>query len=83
MALDAETKEELLELLKQVVSEAVEVHPLSNEEVEWVRLAIQSEANRAAFRKAVIEKTFIALLGSGFLALFGYAANFFKDHWKM
>ena len=83
MALDAETKQELLKLLKQVVSEAVEVHPLSDEEVQWVRMAIKAEADRAAFRKAVIEKTFVGLLSTLGLGFLGYVANFFRDHWKM
>jgi len=56
MSLDGMTKEDLVALLKEVVLEAVEAHPLSDEEVQWVRMAIEAEAKRAAFRKAVIEK---------------------------
>ena len=57
MNLDEQTKLELVELLKAAVVQAVEVHPLTDEETKWVRMAIKSEADRAAFRKAVIEKT--------------------------
>ena len=82
MTLDAQTKEELLTLLKEVVVEAVEAHPLSDEEVKWVRMAIQAEANRAAFRKAVIEKTFVGLISAGVLAGGAWVVNFFSEHWK-
>ena len=76
------TKEELTIILREIVSEVVEKHPLTDEEVQWVRLAIQSEANRAEFRKAVIEKTLLALLGSGFVAVGGVIVNYISNHWK-
>ena len=70
----------VLEPLSQ--SSSSEVHPLSDEEVKWVRMAIQSEADRAAFRKAVIEKTFAALVGAGFLAAIGWIGRYIAEHWK-
>ena len=82
MNLDSLTKEELISLLKEVVMEAVEARPLSDDEVKWVRLAIEAEANRAAFRKAVIEKTFIGLMSTALLGAIMYGFEFFKDHWK-
>ena len=82
MSLDGMTKEDLVLLLKEVVREAVESHPLSDEEIQWVRMAIEAEARKAAFRKAVIEKTFIGLISSGALGLFYYAVEFFKAHWR-
>lgn len=82
MSLDGMTKEDLVLLLKEVVKEAVESHPLSDEEIQWVRMAIEAEARKAAFRKAVIEKTFVGLLSSGALGLLVYAADFFRAHWK-
>lgn len=75
-------KEELILLLKEVIAEAVEQHSLSDDEVKWVRLAIEAEAKKAAFRKAVIEKTFIGLVSSGALALIYYTIDFVKIHWK-
>lgn len=75
-------KEELKNLLKEVINETVEQRPLSDEEVQWVRLAIQAEAKRAAFRQAVIDKTFIGLMSSAAIGLFMYAIEFFKSHWK-
>jgi hypothetical protein len=82
MALNQIEKEELVALLKEVISEAVEQHPLSDDEIKWVRLAIEAEAKRAAFRKAVIEKTFIGLLSSAAIALVMYGLELFKVHWK-
>ena len=77
MSIENLTKEELLEVVKAAVASAVESHPLSPEEIQWVRLAIQSEAERAAFRKAVIEKTLISLVwaaavGIGILIFNGF-----------
>jgi hypothetical protein len=82
MSLEGMNKEDLVALLKEVVQEAVESHPLSDEEIKWVRMAIEAEAQRAAFRKAVIEKTFIGLISSGGLALVYYIGDFIKLHWK-
>jgi len=82
MALNQLDREELVILLKEVISEAVEQHPLSDDEVKWVRLAIEAEAKRAAFRKAVIEKTFIGLMSTALIGAIMYGIEFFKDHWK-
>jgi hypothetical protein len=82
MALNQLDKEELVNLLKEVIAEAVEQHPLSDDEVKWVRLAIEAEAKRAAFRKAVIEKTFIGLLSSAAIGLIMYGIEMFRTHWR-
>jgi len=62
MTLDDQTKSELITLLKEAVLEAVEHHPLTDEEIQWVRMAIKAEAERAALRKAIIEKTLAGLV---------------------
>jgi hypothetical protein len=82
MALNQLDKEEFVILLKEAILEAVESHPLSDDEVKWVRLAIEAEAKRAAFRKAVIEKTFIGLLSSAAIGLIMYGIDMFRTHWK-
>lgn len=82
MAFTELDKEELKNLLKEVINETVEQRPLSDEEIQWVRLAIEAEAKRAAFRKAVIEKTFIGLMSSAAIGLIMYGIEFFKAHWK-
>lgn len=63
------TKEELLELVKDAVSSSVVVHPLTTEEIHWVRLAIKAEVERAEFRKAVIQKTLAGLLWAGLVGI--------------
>ena len=82
MSLDGMTKEDLVLLLKQVVKEAVEAHPLSDEEIQWVRMAIEAEARKAAFRQAVIDKTFIGLMSSAAIGVVMYGIEFFRNHWK-
>lgn len=82
MTLDEHTRLELVQLVKEAVNQAVEAHPLSPQEVTWVRMAIEAEANRAAFRKAVIEKTFVGLISAGALAGGAWVVDFFVRHWK-
>lgn len=82
MILDDQTKQELVNLVKHAVSEAVEAHPLSPDEVHWVRMAIEAEANKAAFRKAVIEKTFVGLISAATLGAGAWLIDFFMKHWK-
>jgi hypothetical protein len=53
---------------------------LSQDEQRWVRMAIQREAERAALRKAVIEKTLAALIWSGLLALGTMVASWSVQH---
>jgi F0F1-type ATP synthase delta subunit len=73
-------KEELKTFLKEVIAEAA--HPLSDDEIKWVRLAIEAEAKKAAFRQAVIDKTLIGLLSSGVIGLIYFCIDTFKNHWK-
>jgi F0F1-type ATP synthase delta subunit len=80
MTLNGLDKEELKTLLKEVFAEAA--HPLSDDEIKWVRLAIEAEAKKAAFRQAVIDKTLIGLLSSGVIGLVYFCIDAFKNHWK-
>ena len=75
-------KQELLELLKEVVAEVVEQHPLSDDEVQWVRLAIKEQARKAAFRQAVIDKTLLGLVSSGVLWAIYQVFDLVKNHWR-
>jgi hypothetical protein len=75
-------KQELIELLRQVVAEAVESHPLTNDEVQWVRMAIQAEAERAKLRKAIIEKSLAGLVWIAIVAAGGWIADYVVAHWK-
>lgn len=82
MSLESMTKEELLELVKEAVSSSVVVHPLSQEEIHWVRLAIKAEAERAAFRKAVIEKSLITLAVAALTWLGYFLVDVFQTYWQ-
>jgi len=82
MILDDQTRLELVQLVKTAVSEAVEQHPLSPDEVHWVRMAIQAEAERAEVRKAIINKTLAGLVWIGIVAAGGWVADFVMSHWK-
>ena len=82
MILDDQTRLELVQLVKSAVSEAVEAHPLSPDEVHWVRMAIQAEAERSELRKAIINKTLAGLMWVAIVAVSGWFADFFMSHWK-
>ena len=75
-------KEELVAILKEVINESVESHPLSDEEVEWVRLAIQEQVRRAKFRQAGIDKTLIGLMSAALLWLGSKMVEVVMAHWK-
>lgn len=75
-------KDELTALLREIVSEAVESHPLSDDEVQWVRMAIKAEADRAALRKAIIEKSLASLFWLCIVGAGSWVADYVASHWK-
>ena len=54
--------------------------PLTEQESEWVRLAIRKEAQAIEFRKAIIEKSLSALIGSILIAIAGAFMVWFGTH---
>lgn len=82
MSIENLTTDDLLDLVKTAIHEAVETHPLTPEEARWVRLAIQAEAERAELRKAIIHKTFSGLVWIGIVAAGGWVLDWFMSHWK-
>jgi hypothetical protein len=76
---------ELLELIQATIKETVVQlaieHPLSQDEIVWVKLAIKAEADRAAFRKAVIDKTLTSLIVAALGAVGLYCLDYFTAHW--
>ena len=76
------TKAELVELIKQAVNQSIESHPLSSEEIQWVRLAIQAEVERADLRKAIINKTLTGLVWILIVAAGGWILDYVASHWK-
>ncbi len=75
----------LVELIRETIKETViQVsleHPLTPEEITWVRLAIKAEAKRDAFRQAVIDKTLTGLIVTMLGALGVYLLQYFNAHW--
>lgn len=56
---------------------------VTNDEVRWVRLAIQREAERAALRKAIIDKSLTGLVWMFLLALGKVFYEYALSHgWK-
>lgn len=53
---------------------------LTEEEQQWVRLAIQKEAQSIRLRQAVIEKTLAGLVWSGLVGLGYVIVDFLKNH---
>lgn len=76
------SKEELATLIKEAIEATIQSHPLTPEEVQWVRLAIEAQAERAALRKAVIEKTFTGLIWAALVTGGGYLVSWFSSHWR-
>ena len=57
--------------------------PLSDDEAEWVRLAIKREAQSIKLRQAVIEKTLAGLVWAAVVGLGYVALDYLKAHgWK-
>jgi hypothetical protein len=76
---------ETLLLIQDTIRETVAPlaidHPLSQDEIVWVKLAIKAEADRAAFRKAVIDKTLTSLIVAALGAVGLYCLDYFTAHW--
>lgn len=53
---------------------------LTDEEQQWVRLAIQKEAQAIALRKAVIEKTLSGLVWAGLVGIGYVILDFLRNH---
>lgn len=81
------TPEERSALVESITAALKESHltpQLSEEELQWVRLAIAAEARKIKFRDAIIEKTvgsLILLAITGTIGFIGYLINdFFHTH---
>lgn len=53
---------------------------LTDEELQWVRLAISAEARKIKFRDAVIEKSLTGLVWSGIVGVAYVFLDFLKNH---
>lgn len=70
-------------LVRGAVREAVLEHALTPEERQWVKLAIQSEAQSIKLRQAIIEKTLTGLVWAVIVGIGLVIGEYFKNHgWK-
>lgn len=79
-------RDELVVAIQEIVTTAASnQHTLTEEEAQWVRLAIKAEAERAALRKAIIEKTLTGLVWSAICVIGVYVWDHmtaFADYMK-
>lgn len=74
------TSDERLELIKDLTEALRSSSHLSEEEQQWVRLAIKKEAQSISLRQAIIEKTLIGLVWMGILGIFYILKEFLFAH---
>jgi len=55
-------------------------HNLSEEELQWVRLAISAQARKIRFRDAVIEKSLAGLVWAAIVGVGYILVDFLKSH---
>jgi hypothetical protein len=75
-------RQELVALVTHAVETAVVNNRLSPDEIHWVRMAIQAEAERASLRKAIIEKSLAGLMWIAIVAAGGWLVDFVTSHWR-
>jgi hypothetical protein len=75
-------RQELLSLVTTAVESVVVNNRLSPDEIHWVRMAIQAEAERASLRKAIIEKSLAGLMWIAIVAAGGWLVDFVTSHWR-
>ena len=73
---------ELVSLVTTAVESVVVNNRLSPEEIHWVLMAIQAEAERASLRKAIIEKSLAGLMWIAIVAAGGWLVDFVTSHWR-
>ena len=69
------------ELVAEILAAIGETHrPLTDEERQWVRLAIQREAQSIKLRQAIIEKTLGGLVWAAIIAAGVILFEYLKSH---
>jgi len=74
--------EERAQLIADITSalKTAQTQELTEEERQWVRLAIEAEARKIRFRDAVIEKSLTSLVWSAILGIGYILVDFLKNH---
>jgi hypothetical protein len=74
------TSDERLELIKDLTEALKSSSHLTEEEQQWVRLAIRKEAQSIKLREAIIEKTLVGLVWMGILGVVYILKEFLFAH---
>ena len=74
------TADERLELIKDLTEALRSSSHLSEEEQQWVRLAIKKEAQSIKLREAIIEKSLVGLVWMGILGILYILKEFLFAH---
>lgn len=76
-------KETIETAVESAVKAAMPKTPLTDDEHRWIQLAIQSEAQSIAFRRAVIEKSLTGLVWALIVGIGMVLREYFTAHgWK-
>lgn len=75
-----EERHELVLEITQALACAQPRPQLTDDELRWVKLAIEAEARKIKFRDAVIEKSLTSLILAGVGGLGYILLDFFKTH---
>ena len=77
-------RDELISAIAAAVRVRITDKQLTDDEAQWVRLAIKKEVQSIAFRRAVIEKTLSALVWSALVGIGLIFLDGLKAHglWK-
>lgn len=74
-------RQELINDIAEAMRESAATLPsLSVEELQWVRLAIQKEAQSVALRQAIIEKTLTGLVWGAILFIGAAIVEWARSH---
>lgn len=76
------TPEERSLLVADIASalQSIPKKELTEDELQWVRLAIEAEARKIRFREAVIEKSLTGLIWMGLSGVVYVFVDFLKNH---
>jgi len=76
----ADERAALIEDIRVALSTTPLQHSLTPEETQWVRMAIEAQAERAALRRAIIEKSLGSLVWSAIVGIGLVFFEYFRNH---
>lgn len=79
-----ERAEVMVDTIKAAVQEAMPKALLTDKQLQWVEMAIEREAQSIAFRRAVIEKSLLVVIGIIAVGAAALLKDAFMTHiWRM